>query len=149
LGLYYLDTSALVKLYVQEPGTQRLLGLTRSSNNNRFAVLSLARVEMHSAVRRRQRDGDLDAQNAEHILARFDNHIEARFIRQLINEALLDLAVALLDRYTLRAYDAVQLAGCIVLRTSSGHDPPIFVCSDRRLIEAAEAEGLAAMNPVA
>jgi hypothetical protein len=148
LGLYYLDTSALVKLYVQEAGTQSLLGLTGSSNN-RFAVLSLARVEMHSAVRRRQREGDLDAQNADHILVRFDHHFEARFIRQLINEALLDIAVALLDRYTLRAYDAVQLAGCIVLRTSSGYDAPIFVCSDRRLIGAAEAEGLAAVNPVA
>jgi predicted nucleic acid-binding protein len=149
LALYYLDTSALVKLYVQEPGTQGLLGLAARSSDHRFAVLDLARVELHSAIRRRQRDGDLDVRVAGQILARFDQHMETRFVRQPVNEPLVDIALTLLERHPLRAYDAVQLAGCLVLKASSGVEPPIFVCSDRQLVEVAEGEGLAVVNPAA
>jgi predicted nucleic acid-binding protein len=149
LALYYLDTSALVKLYVQEPGTQRLLGLAARWSLHHFAVLDLARAELHSAIRRRQRDGDVDLQVAGEILARFDKHMETRFVRQPMNEPLVDMALTLLERHRLRAYDAVQLAGCLALKASSGLEPPIFVCSDRRLVEAAEGEGLAVFNPEA
>ncbi len=149
MGLYYLDTSALAKLYVQEAGTQQLLVLTGSSRSHHFAVLNLARVELHSAVRRRQREGDLEAADAERILARFEQHLETKFVRQLVSEPLIDMAISLVERHALRAYDAVQLAGCLALKAASGQDSPIFVCSDHRLVEAAEAEGLVAMNPAA
>jgi hypothetical protein len=41
--------------------------------------------------------------------------MEARFIRQMINETVIDTALEMIDRYALRAYDSVQLAGCLVL----------------------------------
>jgi predicted nucleic acid-binding protein len=62
---------------------------------------------------------------------------------------VIDGACSLADRHALRAYDAVQLAGCLTLKTSSTRDEPTFVCSDRRLIEAAESEGLPVMDPSA
>ena len=73
--------------------------------------------------------------------------MESKFIKQMMDDSLIDVATGLVDRHPLRAYDAVQLAGCIMLRTNSGGDEPTFVCSDRRLIEAAEAEGLSALDP--
>ncbi len=150
MGLYYLDTSALAKLYVQEAGTQRLLALARSSSSHRFAVLNLARVELHAAIRRRQREGDIEGADAEQILIRFERHLETKFIRQLVNEPLIDVAISLVERHALKAYDAVQLAGCLALQAAaSGREEPIFVCSDRRLVEAAEAEGLVAIDPAA
>ena len=147
MALYYLETSALVKLYVQEPGTERLLRLAGRTNNHRFAVLVLARAEVHSAVRRRQREGDIEASIADRLLIRFDQHLESRFIKQVLNDPLIDLATSLVDRHALRAYDAIQLAGCLVLKTNSASDEPSFVCSDRRLLEAAENEGLACFDP--
>jgi len=45
LALYYLETSALVKLYVYESGTERLVSLAASDAGHRFAILSLAQVE--------------------------------------------------------------------------------------------------------
>jgi predicted nucleic acid-binding protein len=65
----------------------------------------------------------------------------------VLNDSVLDLAASLVDRYPLRAYDAVQLAGCLMLRVGSGKDSPSFVSSDERLIEVASAEGLQMMNP--
>ena len=149
MGLYYLDTSALVKLYIREPGTEHLLRLATRSAGHRLAVLSLARVEFYSAIRRREREGDIDAALANSLLRRFDQHLETRFVKQILNDSLIDVATGLVDRHGLRAYDAVQLAGCMVLRGVSGQNEPTFVCSDLRLLEVAGAEGISRMDPSA
>jgi len=148
LGLYYLETSALVKLYVREPGSERLLRLAARVNNHRFAVLALSRVEMHSAIRRREREGDIEAAIADRLLSQFEQHLESRFIKQVLNDQVIDLATSLVKRNALRAYDAVQLAGCLTLKENSATDEPSFVCSDQRLLQAAEIEGLACLDPI-
>jgi predicted nucleic acid-binding protein len=147
LGLYYLETSALVKLYVREPGSERLLRLAARVTNHRFAVLALSRVEMHSAIRRREREGDIDAAIADRLLSQFEQHLESRFIKQVLNDQLIDLATSLVRQNALRAFDAVQLAGCLMLKENSASDEPSFVCSDQRLLQAAEMEGLACLDP--
>jgi len=149
LALYYLETSALVKLYVREPGTDYLLQLANNLVENRFAVLALSQVEFRSAIRRRERAGDIDPKMADLILDRFQQHIEARFLRQALADAVLDGASEMIDRYALRAYDAIQLAGCLALKTATGAEPPIFVCSDRQLLEAAHSELLSILDPCA
>jgi len=149
LALYYLETSALVKLYVREPGTDRVLRLASRTANHRLAVLALAQAEFRSAVRRRQREGDIEERLATRLIQRFEQHLEARLLRQPVNELVLDKALDLIDRYPLRAYDAVQLAGCLVLKSTSAGEDPVFVCAGRQLIAAAETEGLAALDPTA
>lgn len=149
MALYYLETSALVKLYIREPGTDRLLQLVSNLGENRFAVLALSQVEFRSAVRRRQRAGDIDAKIASLVLDRFGQHLEARFLRQALNDSVLDIASEMIDRYALRAYDAVQLAGCLALKTAMGAEPPTFVCSDRQLLDAARSELLSVLDPSA
>ena len=147
MALYYLETSALVKLYVQEPGTERLLRLASRGSNHRFAVLPLARVEFHSAIRKRQRLGDVENLVANQLIARFEQHMETKFVRQGLSDSVLDTATGLVDRYPLRAYDAVQLAGCVALKMTSRGEEPAFVCADAQLLRAAESEGLQFMDP--
>jgi uncharacterized protein len=149
LALYYLETSALVKLYVLEPGTDRLLQLASNLSENRLAVLAISPVEVRSAIRRRERAGDIDSKTAGLILDRLRQHLEARFLRQALNDTVLDGALEMIDRYALRAYDAIQLAGCLALRTAAGTDLPTFVCSDRQLLEAARSELLSVLDPCA
>jgi predicted nucleic acid-binding protein len=146
LPFYFLDTSALVKLYIQGPGSDRLLSLVDGARASRFAVLSLTIVELRSALRRRQRDGDIDADTADAILASLTAHMETWFLRQAVNDAVLDLAVQMVDRHALRAYDAVQLAGCLAL-SSNVAETSTFICSDRRLLEAARSEQLYVLDP--
>jgi uncharacterized protein len=148
LALYFLDTSALVKLYVQEPGTDRLLPLISDQSENRFAVLAISVVEVRSAIRRRQRAGDIDAAVATAILESVQRQMESRFIRQVINDTVIDTAMEMIDRYALRAYDAIQLAGCLVLCAIAA-DAFTFVCSDHRLLEAARSEQLKVLDPAA
>ncbi len=147
MALYYLETSALVKLYVREPGTERLLSLADRSSENRLAILALAQVELRSAIRRRERNGEIPAVAAAQLLEVFKRHVESRFITQTVTDYVLDIASMLLDRYPLRAYDAVQLAGYIALKSSAGADVPTFVCSDQELLSAAVQEGIPILDP--
>ena len=71
-------------------------------------------------------------------------HIE--FLRQVINDTVIDIALEMIDRYALRAYDAVQLAGCLVL-SGLVREALTFVCADHRLLDAARSEQLRVLDP--
>jgi len=149
MALYYLETSALVKLYVYEIGTARLLQLTASDAGHRFAILSLAQVEFRAALRRRQRAGEIPAAAADETIETFRRHTEGRFLVQPFTDSVLDVALALVDGYGLKGYDAVQLAGYLVLRVASGAEEPTFVCADKTLLAAASNEGCSVLDPEA
>lgn len=150
MPLYYLDSSALVKLYVLESGTDELLRLTNGRRNN-FTVLSLAPLEVRSAVRRRERAGDIDGRTASLLLDLMEVHLETIFTLQPLSDIVLATAREVTDRYALRAYDAIQLAGCLNLMNAvqTPSDLPTFVCSDRQLNSAARSEKLAVFDPTA
>jgi predicted nucleic acid-binding protein len=145
--LYYLDSSALVKLYVREIGTERMLGLAARQTGNQFVVLALSQVEVRSAFRKRQRTGEISAQLADQLLAALQRHLESRFLRQVLTDAILDVACELLDRHTLTSFDAVQLAGYFAVRAIAGADVPVLACADRELLVAAKAEGIPIFDP--
>lgn len=147
MGFYYLETSALVKLYVREPGSDNVLALAARSGGHQLAILSLAQVELRSAIRRRERNGDIPAVVATELLTAFHRHLESKFTSQQITDFLLDVSCRLIDHHGLRAFDAIQLAGYMVLRVSAGADVPVFVCSDRDLLKAAEREGAPVLDP--
>lgn len=148
MALYYLETSALVKLYVYEPGTERLLALTASDAGHRFAILSIAQVEFRSAIRRRQRGGEISASVADELVESFRRHSEGKFLIQPFSDSLLDVALALIDGYALRGFDAIQLAGYLLLRSMSATEPA-FVCADKVLLSTARKEGCAVLDPCA
>ncbi len=148
MGVYYLDTSALVKLYVREPGTEQMIRLASPSSGHTLAILGLTRVEFRAAVKQRERAGDLSHQTARALIARMAQHMQNIYLVQPVTEAVIEEAAALLDRHPLKAYDAVQLAGCLSLR-SRLNERPWFGCSDHQLLRAAEEEGLTVLNPAA
>ena len=109
---YFLDSSALVKFYVEETGTAWMRSLTDSAENLLY-VISLAKVELTSGLTRRLNRGDIT--NSE-----FDRGWdEAR--KDLVNQyrvvelttTLIEDAVTLAKNHGLRAYDAVQLAAAL------------------------------------
>ena len=144
----YLDTSALLKLYIAEEGTERVAGALKDAAEGRVVILDLAPLEARSAVRRREREDDIVGADAERILQQIDDDISSLFLVQPSTSAVREEAARLIDRHPLRAYDALQLAGCLVVR-SGMPEPVMFVCADARLCEAAGHEGLAALNPIA
>jgi hypothetical protein len=135
----YLDTCALVKLYVKEPGSAAVRAACDRSEA--LATSRLSYVEAHAAAARRAREGDL-SQKAK---ARFAENWERDWQNYAIvevSEVVCRLAVELAGRHPLRAADAVQLASALFLRESA-RQSILFLCFDERLVAAAQAEGLA------
>lgn len=133
----YFDASALVKRYVRETGSvmvRRLLasGIVASSR--------LSEVEVSSGVIRRAREGAFTSQRRDRILTAFQRDVPALAIVEMTPEITAD-ARALLLRHSLRAGDAIQLASCLYLQRHLGQPIPA-VAFDRRLVQAARAEGL-------
>jgi predicted nucleic acid-binding protein len=113
---------------------------------HQLAICAVSQVEFQSAVRRRQRAGDLPADLVDLAVERFETHLKSRFLRQAVSDRVIDLASDLTARHSLRAYDAVQLAGCLTLKAVS-QESPVFVCADGGLLEAAESEYLVTLDP--
>ncbi len=144
----YLDTSALLKLYIAEEGTERVVNVAEEATAGRIVILDLTPVEARSAVRRREREGDIAAADAVLVLRRIEDDTSALFLVQPSTSAVMEEAARLIDRHPLRAYDALQLAGCLVVREGMP-EAVTFVCADARLCEAATNEGLTTLNPLA
>ena len=145
MATYYFDTSALVKLYVREAGSAEALALTERLDSDRLAVLDLAAVEARAAIRRRERLGDISVELAKSIVSSLERDLKEAFLEQPSNTDVVRQAIRLLDGHPLKAYDALQLAGYIVL--SSSARATILVTADRQMVKAAEAEGVPVINP--
>lgn len=144
----YLDTSAVLKLYIEEDGADRVTHIVEDAEDGQVFILDLTKVEARSAIRRREREGDLAAVDADRVLRQIEDDASALFLVQPSTSAVMEEAARLIDRHPLRAYDALQLAGCVVVREGMA-EPVTFVCADARLCEAAANEGLTTLNPVA
>lgn len=66
----YFDTSALVKRYVNEPGSRQARALQRRLD---FLSSAIAPVEAMSALMRRRRAGDLSEESFRAVLRRFQS----------------------------------------------------------------------------
>ena len=87
MALLYLDTSALVKLYITERGSERMVELA-SSDANSMATCAITQVEFHSAVdrRRRLRGGDVGEEAAERAVERFNRHFKSEVFRHAVDD---------------------------------------------------------------
>ena len=144
----YLDTSALLKLYIEEDGSDRVTRVMEDAEDGQVVILDLTKVEARSAVRRREREGDIAAGDADRVLRQIEDDASSNFLVQPSTSAVIEEAARLIDRHPLRAYDALQLAGCLVVREGMP-EPVTFICADARLCKVATNEGLATLNPLA
>ena len=142
----YLDTSALIKRYIEEEGTEGILELTEDSAAVQVIILDITPLEARSALRRRQREGDISEADASGISNQIETDVSSSFLVQPSTSAVIEDGARLIDRHALRAYDALQLAGCLVTREQVP-GPLTFVCADVRLCAAATQEGLAVLDP--
>jgi len=108
--------------------------------------MSLAQVEFRAAIRRRQRNRQIPDNTGDELIETFRRHVEGKFLVQSLTDSVLDVAMALVDGYGLRGYDAMQLAGYLVLRSTAA-EQPTFVCADKALLDAARNEGCPVLDP--
>jgi uncharacterized protein len=106
----FADSSALVKLYADEPGHEQIRGI------GSVAVSQLARVEVPAALWEKQRMGELSANDARLLTADFEadyfgtDSEPPRFVAVTAAGSVFDEAARLCASHGLRAYDAIQLS---------------------------------------
>ena len=146
MSCYFLETTAFAKLFVQEPGTDALIRLMEAVEDNRKLIAACAPLEVYAAIRRRERAGDISAEDAAAALEIL--RLEAaRMVQEPLNPAVLEAARQLLDRSSLRWPDALQLGAALVARDMYQSTEIVFVSASPLLLEAAKAEGFHALDP--
>lgn len=137
--ILYLDTSALVKLVVQEPGSDAVDGLAATAE---YAVSSvIAYAECRSAIARAAKAGRVDAAAAVRSLDRVWDAVQTLDVDVRLSARAGELA----SRHLLRGMDSLHLASALEVAT-----PDIlvaFATFDRGLARAARAERL--LTPIA
>jgi hypothetical protein len=141
-----LEATAFAKLFVQDQGTETLIRLMDDIEDNRKLISASTPLEVYAALRRRERSGDISAEDAASALDMLRQEA-ARMVQEPLNPAVLESARQLLDRTDLRWPDTLQLAAALVARDMFHGTEIIFVSSSAQLIEAAKAEGLRTLDP--
>jgi predicted nucleic acid-binding protein len=146
VSFFFLEATAFAKLFVREPGTDALIRLMESVEDNRKLISAATPLEVYAAIRRRERAGHIvpeDAVTAFELL-RVES---ARMVQQPVNPGVIEAARQLLDRTTLRWPEALQLGAALAARDMFPGTRITFVSASPALLEAARAEGLDAIDP--
>lgn len=144
---YFLESSAFAKLFVFETGSEPLIRLLEQVDDSRKLVSTLASLEVRSAIRRRQRAGEIRPSDAQQALDALDTE-SRRLLEQPVSSPVMDVARMVLDAHALRTLDALHLATCIAMRDTLHVSDICFVSSDDALLKAAAAEQFLVWNPL-
>ena len=136
--MIYFDTSALIKLFILEKGSEDAQRL--SHDHFPPATATIAYAEIYSGINRRKREGHLPGHQYTRLSRRFEEHWTT-YIHVELTEEVLVSAKGLLERYPLRAFDAIHLASALSLQKGI-REPVQFAAADSRLLNAASAERL-------
>ena len=136
--ILFCDTSALIKLYIVEDGSDALK--TQLSSAEAVAVCRIAWAEAHAALSRRAREVPKDAFTIEQVKAALVADWQ-HFVVLEIDQPLVERAGEYADTFALRGYDSIQLAAAFETGRIS-QLPIFFACFDTRLNKAAKLLGM-------
>ena len=136
--IVYLDTSSLVKLYIEEDGSSKVDALVRSSEVS--ATSLIAYVEVRAAFARRYREKAFTPAEHNRIKAFFDKDWSNYLILSITGD-IIRLAGDLAEKHALRGFDSIHLASALTLRQELSTSI-VFSCIDDNLQKASELEDL-------
>lgn len=130
--ILYLDTSSLLKLFVDEPGTDEVVARVESADIVATSVIAYA--EAHGALGRRHREGAITKAELHDLLARF-SEAWLRVLSIVLSAPVYTRAGPLAVQYALRGMDTIHLSSYVELLSQGGTVE--FLSHDARLMEAA------------
>jgi uncharacterized protein len=149
LAQYFFDSSALVKYYHAEIGTERIASIF-AEPDRKIRISRVGLVEIQSALAMKVRSGVLTQAAAELQRQRLLLDVAGSAIEVYkVTEEHFSTAERLIARHSfsfrLRTLDAIQLA--VALDLADQQLAEQFVVADRALAEVAAAESLRVLNP--
>ncbi len=115
----YLDTSSLVKLYIEEEGSLLIRELVERAELVATSVVAYA--EARAAFARQRREGGLTAGGFDRAKSDFERDWP-RYLTIEVSEAVYRNAGELAEKHRLRGFDSLHLASYVSLyRGGAGH----------------------------
>ncbi len=148
---YFFDTSALVKRYITESGSEWVKNLCNPQAGNKVVLAQITWVEMLSAFSRLKRESSLDTTDFNIALQSFEYDWDTQYQVVGFDRSLAKEAGELVKKYPLRAYDSVQLASALKIHKIHAQALPglfTFISADERLLNVAKLEGMLIENPL-
>ena len=136
--ILYLDTSSLVKLYVEETASADVEGLVGSAEVTGTSLIAYA--EAKAAFARRFRENAFSSKDYDQLRSQFESDWK-NFLSIHVNPEIVRMAGDLAEKHGLRGFDAVHLASAVTLREKLA-SPVTFSCYDIRLQNASQREKL-------
>jgi predicted nucleic acid-binding protein len=136
--IVYLDTSSLVKLYVEEDESSKVDVLVKSSEVTATSLVAYA--EARAAFARRFREKAFTTDEYNRLKEFFDKDWSRYFILNVTGD-MIRLAGDLAEKHALRGFDSIHLASALTLRQELS-SPIVFSCFDDNLQKASEREDL-------
>ncbi|MCI0489596.1 MAG: type II toxin-antitoxin system VapC family toxin [Blastocatellia bacterium] len=148
--VYFFDSSAAVKRYLSETGTDWITNIADPAKGDRIYIASITGVEVVSAIARKLLNGGISPTEAALAITQFRQDFDNEYVLVELVKEIIDRAMKLAEVHALRGYDAVQLAAALKInadRLSLGMPAVTLISADAALNTAALAEGLAVEDP--
>lgn len=148
MPVYCLETSALVKKYRTERGTEAIAELFQNKQESDVFVTSyFTVVEITSVTTRLFRAGALTNQAYQVIMGNLSRDMKETVRLQSVSDSVLSESIRLTQDHALRAPDAIHVATALGLRAGIRGRPFYFLGSDARLNTACHSSGLLVLDP--
>ncbi|HMV29457.1 MAG TPA: type II toxin-antitoxin system VapC family toxin [Anaerolineales bacterium] len=134
----YIDTSAIIKLFIQESYSDEIRSLVEVADL--VATGLITRAETAAGINRLTRMGVLDQESCEIALGNFRKDW-GEYHRIQVTEQIVIRADFLTGQYSLRGYDAIHLA-CALTWSELLGAPVSLATFDKELYAAAKKSGL-------
>lgn len=144
MSTYFFDTSALVKRYHQEDGTERVDEILDSTDAD-VLISSLTVVESVSAFRRKFNRGEISESEMEQLVGVFFREALDDFVIIPLEESLLSFSFELVLQDDLRTLDSLQLSAG--LSVAEKLDDVVFITADEELSTVGRGHGLETVVP--
>lgn len=142
MPVYFFDTSALMKRYHVETGSETVNGLYDRPDAV-FAVASITITEFVSAFTRKLGEGVITEEDFRACMSEFSKDIITSFWVVDLDRNHINKGVSLIIKHKLRTLDSLQLAVFLNLAPAK----PIIITSDEALYNAALKEDTLAIKP--
>lgn len=136
--IVYLDTSSLVKLYVEEIDSEKIKNFAH--NAAAVSTSKIAYAEARAAFARKQKEEEFSLKVLRKIVEDLNRDWESYFVIE-ITDGLIRFAGDIAGRHLLRGFDSIHLASAVHLKNKIRADVH-FSSYDTRLNQSAEKEGI-------
>lgn len=137
---YFFDSSALVKKYLYEEGTENVIEMFAQSNY--LFISHLTELELTAAIEQAKRIKRVNSPEYRLAIQEWDRDLhKINLTKVRIDNDVIHLSKRYIRQHRLRAPDAIQLASAF-LTAKRFKDAVSFVCSDQTLLDAARLERL-------